>query len=179
MIVYKNDLFSVETLKSSDAKSLFEMMQKNMNRFSRYFPQTLANNSSLDRSEDYIELKNKEGAEKEQFTYAIKDAESSNVIGLIIIIKEVDWSIAQGELAYCMDEPFGGKGITTQTVKAVSKYAFDELEFKKLQIIVHKDNISSLTVAEKSAYLWQRTLLNEYTPPNEAPLDMELYELEK
>lgn len=178
MIVYKNDLFSIEMLKSSDAKSLFEMMQINANRFSRYFPQTLANNSTLENSIKYIELKSNEIAAKEQFTYAIKATDSGNVIG-VIIVKEVDWSIAQGELAYCMDESFGGKGIMKQTVKAMSKYSFEELGLKKLQIIVHKDNIASLTVAEKSAYLWQRTLLNEYTPPNEKPLDMELYELTK
>ena len=65
------------------------------------------------------------------------------------------------------------------TAKLYKGYALDNLGFKRLQIIVHKSNIPSLTVAEKSAYLWQRTLPKEYTPPNEEPLDMELYELIK
>ena len=50
--------------------------------------------------------------------------------------------------------------------------------FNKFQIIAHKTNIGSCKVAEKCGFEWKKTLLNEYTPPNESPLDMELYELE-
>ena len=178
MTLFKNEVFSIETFKPNDANSLNAMMLKNTLRFKRYFPLTLNSNDTLQKSKDYIELKNIEIAAQEQFTYAIKDAITTDVIG-VIIIKEVDWDIAQGELAYCMDESYGGKGIMTKTVKEISRYALDELGFKRLQIIVHKSNLPSLTVAEKSAYLWQRTLPNEYTPPNEEPLDMELYELIK
>lgn len=178
MKLFKNELFSIETFKPADAESLHLMMLNNASRFQRYFPLTLKSNNSLKKSSDYIVLKNQEIINREQFTFAIKNAINHDIIG-VIIIKEVDWDIAQGELAYCMAEAYGGKGIMTQTVKEVSKYAFDTLGFKKLQIIVHKSNIASLTVAEKSAYLWQRTLPNEYTPPNEEALDMELYELTK
>ena len=60
MILFKNLLFSVETFNPNDANSLHSMMQMNAARFSRYFPQTLANNSTLEKSVNYIELKNNE-----------------------------------------------------------------------------------------------------------------------
>lgn len=178
MILFKNSTFSIETFDLEDVNSLHTMMQNNADRFQRYFPLTLSNNDTLEKSNSYIELKKKEITNRTEFTYAIKDFYTQNVIG-VIIIKEVDWSIVQGELAYCIDKAFGGKGIMTQAVKAISQYAIEQLGFRRLQIIVHKSNMPSLTVAEKSAYLWQRTLLNEYTPPNEKPLNMELYELIK
>lgn len=59
----------------------------------------------------------------------------------------------------------------------MAKFAFDELGLKTLQIISHKTNLRSIKVAENNGFVWQRTLLNEFTPTNESPLDMELYEL--
>ena len=65
----------------------------------------------------------------------------------------------------------------SSVVKALSIHAFSKLELEVLQIIVHKSNIGSIKVAEKCNFVWRKTLLKSYTPPNEAPLDMELYEL--
>ena len=59
----------------------------------------------------------------------------------------------------------------------MSKFAFEELGLKTIQIIAHKTNIGSCKVAEKNGFVWKTTLLNEFTPTNEAALDMELYEL--
>ena len=55
-----------------------------------------------------------------------------------------------------------------------------EMETKdanSLQIITHKTNLGSCKVAEKSGFLWKRTLINEFTPPIGKPMNMELYEL--
>ena len=40
-----------------------------------------------------------------------------------------------------------------------------------------KTNLGSLKVALNNGFIWQRTLKKEFTSTNEAPLDMELYEL--
>ncbi|MNT85361.1 hypothetical protein D3C72_2255210 [compost metagenome] len=65
----------------------------------------------------------------------------------------------------------------TKVVKEISNYAFNELTLKTLQIISHRTNFGSVKVAENSGFVWKRTLPNEFTPTNEEPLDMELYEL--
>jgi ribosomal-protein-alanine N-acetyltransferase len=36
--------------------------------------------------------------------------------------------------------------------------------------------LGSVKVAQNSSFIWKKTLLNEFTPTNELPLDMELYE---
>lgn len=168
--------FHIDFLKQEDAESLSEMMVSNSNRFNRYFPITLSKNLSLQDSEKYIIEKNKERETKSEYTFAIKESTSFKIAG-IIILKEINWNIKKGEFAYCIDMNFENKGIMSKAILSVSKFAFDVIELDKLQIIVHKDNIGSTKVAQKSNFIWKKTLLNEYTPPNESPLDMELYEL--
>ena len=170
------DSFYIDFLKAEDAKSLSEMMVSNSERFKRYFPITLSKNVSLEASQKYIIDKEVECQSKSEFTFAIKTLDRSEVIG-IIIIKEIDWNVKQGEFAYCIDSNYENKGWMSKAINAVVDYAFTILGFAKLQVIVHKSNIGSLKVAQNSNFVWKKTLLEEYTPPNDIPLDMELYEL--
>ena len=62
-------------------------------------------------------------------------------------------------------------------VKEMTKFTFEDLGLKTLQIIAHKSNFGSIKVALNNRFVWQRTLEKEFTPNGETPLDMELYEL--
>ncbi|MEO8254176.1 MAG: GNAT family N-acetyltransferase [Flavobacterium sp.] len=172
----KTDLFHIDYLKAIDANQLFEFLSDNNQRLKKYFPVTISCNSTLKKTVEYIEIKNKEIQEKTNFTFAIRNKITNQICGLIII-KKIDWVKKQCELAYCIGSEFESKGLTSFAVREITKFATQELELKTVQIIAHKSNIGSCKVAEKNDFIWQRTLPNEFTPINELPLNMELYEL--
>ncbi len=163
-------------LESNDANQLYQFMIDNKERLKFFFPVTLEMNSSLEKSIEYISIKNKEIEEKSNFTFAIRNINNENIVGLMII-KKIDWDKKQGEFAYCIGSEFEGKGLTSFAVKEMTKFSFEELGLKTLQIISHKTNLGSIEVAKNNGFVWQQTLLNEFTPTNEEPLDMELYVL--
>jgi ribosomal-protein-alanine N-acetyltransferase len=168
--------FIIAALKSTDANQLHEFMVDNNERLKRYFPVTLSSNATLEKTTEYISIKNKEIEAKTNFTFAFRHKNSQQVVGLIIL-KKIDWDKKQGEFAYCIGSEFEGKGLTSFAVKEMAKFAFEDLGLKTLQIISHKNNLGSIKVATNNGFVWQRTLPNEFTPTKEAPLDMELYEL--
>ena len=172
----KNKDFHIVSLKSEDAFNLNVLMVSNVEIFKKYFPKTLSNNLTVEASESYILDKIDEFQSKSGFTFAIKEKETQNIIGLIII-KKLNWETKQAEFAYCIGSEYEGKGLASFAVKEISNYAFDILGLITLQIISHKTNLASLKVAKNCGFIWKRTLSNEFTPTNEAPLDMELYEL--
>ncbi len=174
MIETKN--FVVNELQLIDAATLFEIMSVNSERFRRYFPKTLGQNLSESDSKDFIQRKQKENADQSEFTWGIRDGSNSKVVGLLIL-KELKWNKGIGEFAYCIDESYEGRGWISQIVKETSRYAFEILKLKTLQIIAHPTNKASVRVAEKCGFKWQKTLKASHTPPGENPLDMELYEL--
>lgn len=167
--------FQIVPLKQEDAKSLNELMVSNTEKFSRYFPKTLANNLTLETSKEYIEEKSKLIQSKKEFTYAIKNKETQDIAGLIII-KKVNWDSKKGEFAYCIGSKYARQGIVSEAIKIVTDYAFDTLKLKTLQIISHKNNLNSIKVAENNHFIWKKTLLNEFTPADGISLHMELYE---
>lgn len=166
----------INPLKSADANQLHQFVVDNNDRLKKYFPVTLSSNSNLEKTTEYITIKNKEIEEKSCYTFAIRDKNLKIIVGLIII-KKIDWNKNQGEFAYCIDAQFEGKGLITFAVKEMTKFAFEELGLKTLQIISHKTNFSSVNVAENSGFVWRKTLLNEFKPSDGIPLNMELYEL--
>lgn len=168
--------FYIEPIHEKYAWRICDFCVTNTERLQRFFPGTLKQNLTPDLSQYFVEQKAKEFQAKEEFLFVLKEKENHTLIGLIYL-KEVDWDKKQGELAYAIGYQAEGKGYMTKTVKAVSEWALNELHLKTLQIITHKSNTGSVRVAEKCGYIWKNVLISEHTPPNEEPLDMELYEL--
>ncbi|WP_298555791.1 GNAT family N-acetyltransferase [uncultured Algibacter sp.] len=170
--------YYISPIHPKDGWSICNFAVANEDRLKRYFPKTLEQNLTPDLSKIFVEKKVKRFDSKEEFLFTLKQNESHKIIGLVYI-KALDWGKKRGEFAYCIDYNFEGKGLTTEAVKLLSDYAFENLGIETLQIISHKKNIGSLKVAENNNFTWIKTLKNEFTPPGEAPLNMELYELYK
>lgn len=168
--------FKIDALNALDEADLFQFINSNSDHLKYYFPKTLSDNSTLEKTKEYIVLKEKEISEKRNYVFIVRELKSDKIAGLIII-KKINWLTKQAELAYCVGSEFQGKRITTFAVAEIIKFCFDDLDIKIIQIIARKTNLGSIKVAINNGFIWQRTLKNEFTPINELPLDMELYEL--
>lgn len=175
-MLYRSEHITISQLEANDALQLNKLLVSNTERFIRYLPKTLAANRTLESTHSYIQLKMEEAKTRKEFVFTIKDRYAIQIIGLVIL-KNLDWDMKQGEFAYCIGKRFRGQGLMSEAIKATSEYAMDKLGLKTLQIISHKSNLGSVNVAESSGFKWKETLPEEFTPLNEAPLDMELYEL--
>ncbi|QXP60741.1 GNAT family N-acetyltransferase [Olleya sp. HaHaR_3_96] len=175
-MILQFDDFDITPINTNDAWALCDLMITNSDRFKRFFPGTLKDNLNPTLSQLFVEKKIKQFQKKEEFLFVLKTAQTSKLIGLIYI-KAIDWSIKQGEFAYCIDYNYKGQGTISKAITALSNYAFTSLDLKILQIIAHKDNLPSVNVAINNGFQWIKTLQNECTPTDGNPLDMELYEL--
>lgn len=177
-MVTKFNGFEINPIHSGDAWKVCDLCVANADRFKRYFPKTLEQNLNPTLSQLFVDTNVKRFQNKEVFLFTLKHSETRELAGLIYI-KELDWDKKQGEFAYCIGYTFEGQGLTSKAIKALSKHAFNDLGLETLQIISNKDNLGSVKVAINNNFEWQKTLINEFTPPGEQPLDMELYELYK
>ncbi len=167
---------SIHDLRTQDALQLNKFFVSNTDRFIRYLPNTLAENCTLQSTQNYIKDKIQKSHDHTEFVYVVKDKYAIEIVGLIIL-KNLNWASKQGEFAYCIGDRYKGKGYMSVAINTVSKYAMTELKLETFQIIAHKTNLPSVNVALKCGFEWKQTLENEFVPLNEEPLDMELYEL--
>ena len=175
-MIFDLESFTIEPIHEKDAWRLCDFVVANADRLKRYFPKTLELNLNPSLATIFVAKKVAEFHIKKEFLFTLKEKENRTIIGLVYL-KKIDRQLMHGELAYCIGYHYEGKGIISNSVQHISNWAFEEQQLKTLQIIVHKTNKGSVAVAKNCAFKWRKTLLNEHTPPNESPLDMELYEL--
>jgi len=175
-MILKFDGFEINPIHSGDAWKICDFVTANEDRLKRYFPKTLAQNLNPTLSNFFVTSKVKAFENKDEFLFTLKHSETRALAGFIFL-KELNWETKQGEFAYCIGYTFEGQGLTSKAIQQLSQYAFKDLELQTLQIIAHKDNLASVKVALNNNFKWIKTLVNEFTPIGEQPLDMELYEL--
>ena len=59
------------------------------------------------------------------------------------------------EIGYWVGEPFWGRGIATEAVRAFSEFAFAQFDLVRLQAAVFADNAASVRVLEKAGYAYE------------------------
>ncbi|GAA4268673.1 GNAT family N-acetyltransferase [Hyunsoonleella aestuarii] len=170
--------YYISPIALKDAWNVCNLIVTNEDRFKRFFPKTSQQNLTPDLSRLFVDKKVIQFDKKEEFLFTIKENESNSLVGLIYII-ELDWTKKQGEFAYCIDYNVERQGLTTNAIKLLSNYAFENLGLETLKIVVHKSNVGSVKVAENCNFTHIKTLKKEFAPPGENSLDMELYELYK
>jgi RimJ/RimL family protein N-acetyltransferase len=64
------------------------------------------------------------------------------------------------EIGYWLGEPYWGKGIGSEALCAVTKYAFDTFKLKRIEAKVYIWNPTSAHILEKAGYKLEGTLRN-------------------
>lgn len=172
------DGFEINPIHEEDAWKICNFIIANEDRLKRYFPKTLEQNLNPTLSKYFVEQKLRQFENKQELLFTLKYSETRELVGLIAL-KELNWETKQGEFTYCIGYTFEGQGLTFKAIQLLSEYAFDDLGLQTLQIITHKENLKSVKVALKTNFKWVKTLIEEFTPNGENPLDMELYELHR
>ena len=79
----------------------------------------------------------------------IADRVSDAYLGEIILLAR-EWQTA--EIAYVVASFARGRGLATDALELLSRWAFDQLGLERLQLRVDPDNAASLRVAEKAGF---------------------------
>ena len=88
-------------------------------------------------------------APEERKPFAITEAESGEVIG------SIDMRINRmqtGHIGYWLAAEARGRGLTTAALRALSRWAIEELGLGRVELVTDPDNIASQRVAEKAGF---------------------------
>ncbi len=87
-----------------------------------------------------------------EFSYGIYEPDSLYLIGMISLysIKRIPFSSAF--IGYSIDEQYSGRGITSDAVLHVMRFAFNTLRLNRLEAYVAPGNVASIRVLEKAGF---------------------------
>ena len=168
----------IRPVETEDYPSLFTVIEKNRERLITYFPKTSQSIKDLETTKKFIKQKVRQGLQKEQFCFVIASESNGEIIGMVMI-KNIDWTVPKGELAYFIDKDFEGMGIMSNAVKWVVEFCFEQLEMEKLYIKFNPENAGSKKVAIKNGFEKEGFLKREFRTGNGQLTDVERYGLLK
>ncbi len=96
-----------------------------------------------------------------QTNFAI--ASATEVIGGIGFTLRDDVQRRSAEIGYWIGEPFWGRGIATDALRAVTDYAFTHHDLARIEAIVYEWNPASSRVLEKAGYTLEARVRNSIT----------------
>jgi RimJ/RimL family protein N-acetyltransferase len=85
----------------------------------------------------------------EGYAFAVLEAETGALAGSIAVRVQ---TFSSGHIGYWVARESRGRGIATTALKALCRWAVDELDLKRLELVTDPENIASQRVAEKAGF---------------------------
>jgi RimJ/RimL family protein N-acetyltransferase len=85
----------------------------------------------------------------EGYAFAVLDAETGALAGSISVRVQ---PFSSGHIGYWVVREARGRGIATTALKVLCRWAVDELDLKRLELVTDPENIPSQRVAEKAGF---------------------------
>ncbi|KZE69270.1 alanine acetyltransferase [Fictibacillus phosphorivorans] len=142
----------IRLLTVDDAEAMVNLQLENREFFSQF---------AMERNDDFYTLENQqkrlqmlvENAKQDlDYYFGIFTTGDDELIGTVNLFAVMRGSIQSAWLGYFLDEKHNGKGYTTEAVRLIVKYAFDELKLHRVEAGVMPHNIGSIRVLEKAGF---------------------------
>jgi RimJ/RimL family protein N-acetyltransferase len=157
-----------------DGKMLYDTVEKNRNRMLDSFPIMLSNMHDIYSAEYFIRKKIEEWDEQSAFNFGIWFKNNANFIGHISI-KNIDWVIPRGEIAYIISAEYEGQGIMTEALSAIIKFGFENLLMNRLFLRVITNNNRSYELAERCGFSREGILKKDHKTYDGELVDLYYY----
>ena len=96
--------------------------------------------------------------------FAVVPPEGGELLGVAVAFG-VDREQGHAELGYVVAPEARGRGVATEALRWLTRWAFDELGMFRLQLVIGVDNEASRRVAAKCGYVYEGTLRGMYAGP--------------
>ncbi|MFS0690994.1 GNAT family N-acetyltransferase [Sporosarcina sp. 179-K 8C2 HS] len=73
-------------------------------------------------------------------------------------LHRIDWTVPKFEIGYWLDTKFEGRGLMTEAVERLTRFAFEELNARRVEIRCDEENVRSRSVAERAGFELEGTL---------------------
>lgn len=143
-------MIKVRLIKEQDAAELLSLELRNKEFFQLYTSERNEYFYTLDGQQERIDRAIASAAQDTGYYFVI--LLDGDIIGIIMLSEVVRYNLQSSWIGYFLDKEQNGKGYMTEAVRQVVGFAFDELNFHRLEAGVMPHNIGSIKVLLKAGF---------------------------
>ena len=141
----------IRLLNVDDAEDSLQLQVENKEFFENYSMERSPDFYTLESTRKRLQLMAENAKQDLDYLFGIFTNEDQ-LIGTINLFAVMRGSIQSAFVGYFLDQRHNGKGYTTEAVKLIVKYAFEELKLHRVEAGVMPHNIGSIRVLEKAGF---------------------------
>jgi len=88
-------------------------------------------------------------------SYSFMVWQGNNLIGQITMGGVIYGALRGAHIGYWIDKNYAGRGLTTDAVNTLTRFAFEGLALHRIEINIRPENAASIRVAEKAGYIFE------------------------
>ncbi len=152
MVVLNGEQCFLRTLQEEDVRQMTELVRRNKVYWSIYEPRHPSEYYTEKIQLRKIQESIRQMQMRREFSFGIFLRGSQELIGHISIyaIKRLPFSSAF--VGYSLDETQTGKGIATEALELICRFAFEDIGIHRLEAYVSPKNVGSVRVLEKAKF---------------------------
>lgn len=149
----QTDRLILRKLTQQDQNNIFEYAS--VPEVSKFLPWEA--HKTIDDTAAFLKLVEEEFEKFKYIVFGIELKAEKKIIGTIVLR---NWNQTNRciDIGYAISNKYWNKGLTTEAVKAVIKFGFEELNANRIEAHCDKDNIASYRVMEKAGMKHEGTL---------------------
>lgn len=147
------DGLELRSVEFADAAELFALVDSDREHLRRWLP-WVDGSRSVEDTRVFIDGAMRQAEEGDGFTATIRcEGEIAGIIGH----HRIDWPNRLGKLGYWLGSRFVGRGLMTQSCRAVVAHAFESIGLNRIEIHCATQNVRSRAVPERLEFRHEGT----------------------
>ena len=149
-----DDRMVLRDLQPDDAEAILDTVTQNYEHL-KPFTHWITPDYSLRSATEFIERSDRDREERRTLELGIFD--QNQFVGSIGFVN-FDWAAKKTEIGYWISKAYEGKGIVCAACKRLIRFAFDELDLKRIEIRSSTENRRSVAIPERLGFIKEGVL---------------------
>lgn len=152
MILLKGEQVYLRILNEDDAPLFTEVLKENKRYWTLFEPRQDPSFYRVSTQREKIRESIYQMRNRREYSFGIFDSNTGRLVGHISLYNIKRLPFLSAFIGYSIDEKETGRGIGTEAVQLVTKFAFEQVGLHRIEAYVSPRNKGSIAVLEKSSY---------------------------
>lgn len=163
----------IRRFRENDGAAFYELLDNNRSRIEELLAFSVSDINHQDACEVFVRRKIAEWLLGQSFAFGVWHADGAQPIGYVELFR-VDWSVPRSCIVFFIDKAFEGKGIMTEVVREIGRFAFTQLQMERIELFTASDNYPAQRLARKCGFRREGDLRSFFRRPSGELLDVML-----
>lgn len=158
---FETSRLTMRSFRTGDAPALFEALAESIKDLRAYlwFLPWLAEEPTLQTAEVRCRTAEAKFLLRSDLAYLVFGKVTGRLVGSVGLHR-TDWTLPKTEVGYWIRTSETGKGYASEAVGAITSWALEVLEAKRVELVTDEQNIGSRAVAERCGFRLEGILHN-------------------